>query len=659
LRRPARIVAVQLSALAAVGAAVVVPIVSGPDKPGSLAAASAQPAAPRRAVPPRVTEIALPEASARRAASVPARSTASFSLLGVTWPRTTGAEPAVTVMVRVRSAGRWTGWQRLAVDHEHTPDRVEGAQGRDGTEPLWVGAADGVQAIVTASAGTTLRGAKVSLVDPGTSGQDSPTELDSRATTSGVSAAAVSPAPYPQPAIITRRAWGADESLRDYNPDCSVPSYTSTIRAGFVHHTAGSNTYSAAESAGLVRAMYAFHVKSRGWCDLGYNFLVDRYGRVFEGRYGGVHVPVLGAHTGGYNTNSFGVSLMGEFTSTEPTAEIMESTARVLAWKLDGHYRNPRGTTVLGDKTFNVIAGHRDATATECPGARVYARLPWLRTRVLTLMGGGYGTEIYDYSRQLGGEIAVGGSWWLEHAYAGGRATWFTHRDIYWSPATGARSVTGPIRTLHRQLGTVLGFPRLEEQAAAVSGARVQYFLSAGGAGRAVYWSTGTGAHEVLDSIYIKYRAVGAERSVLGLPGTGQRVAHVAGGYWNGFQRGRIYTGPNSGTHMIHNAINLRFGDPAAYRQLGLPTADQTRARIDGAWVQAFQSGRIYWSSATGAWEVWGPIKTAYDGAGAETSALRLPKTKPYDVTEGRAQDFEGGKITWNATTGASTITYN
>lgn len=157
--------------------------------------------------------------------------------------------------------------------------------------------------------------------------------------------------------------------------------------------------------------MYAYHVKGRGWCDLGYNFLVDRFGRVFEGRYGGAQLPVLGAHTGSFNTNSLGIALIGNFEKAAPTQAMLEKTARVIAWKFDANYRSPKSTVVLAGTKLLTISGHRDTKATACPGAQLYEQLPWLRHRVDVLMGGSVATPIYRFALKLGLR-AVGPPFW-------------------------------------------------------------------------------------------------------------------------------------------------------------------------------------------------------------------------------------------------------
>ena len=206
----------------------------------------------------------------------------------------------------------------------------------------------------------------------------------------GPARAGVATAATVQPRIVTRAGWGADESLRR-----AAPAYSDTVKAAFVHHTVQSNRYSASESAALVRADYLYHVRSRGWNDIGYNFLVDRYGRVFEGRYGGVTRAVLGAHAGGFNTDTTGVALLGTFSAARPTAPMLAALERLLAWKLDLTHVDPRGLTVLtsagGANTrypagrrvvANTILGHRSTSYTDCPGGPTVALLPAIRSAV-------------------------------------------------------------------------------------------------------------------------------------------------------------------------------------------------------------------------------------------------------------------------------------
>jgi hypothetical protein len=194
------------------------------------------------------------------------RSTSPFSTVGVTWV----SDPAtgeLAVQVRTRSQGSWTPW--TAVEAEG-PEELAGspearARGvRAGTEPLYAGDSDGVQVRVDVLSGEAPRDVKVALVDPGSSPADAvvPTVPASTAHAQSV-----------VPSIRSRAQWGADESIRT-----GSPSYASTISAVTVHHTASSNDYTAAEVPALIRGFYAYHVRSQGWSDIGYNVLVDKFG---------------------------------------------------------------------------------------------------------------------------------------------------------------------------------------------------------------------------------------------------------------------------------------------------------------------------------------------------------------------------------------------
>ncbi|MFE2377878.1 N-acetylmuramoyl-L-alanine amidase [Streptomyces sp. NPDC059398] len=220
--------------------------------------------------------------------------------------------------------------------------------------------------------------------------QSDPTELPAlskEATVAELEATGARATPYvaPRPRIVTRKGWGADEKVRE-------PSfrYTDTVKVAFVHHTATGNNYTCAQSPALLRSMYRYHVKSLGWRDIGYNFVIDKCGTVYEGRAGGVTKPVMGAHTLGFNTDSTGIAVLGTFTSAEPPAAVVTALSHFTAWKLGLTGADPKGKATLvsgggnrypeGDEVkLNVISGHRDGFATECPGARLYAKLGEIR----------------------------------------------------------------------------------------------------------------------------------------------------------------------------------------------------------------------------------------------------------------------------------------
>ncbi|WP_370259055.1 N-acetylmuramoyl-L-alanine amidase [Streptomyces sp. V4I8] len=201
--------------------------------------------------------------------------------------------------------------------------------------------------------------------------------------------------PYigPRPRIVTRRGWGANEGWRERQF-----SYTKKVKAAFVHHTATGSKYSCSQAPSLIRGIYRYHVKSMGWRDVGYNFLVDKCGNIYEGRAGGVAKPVLGAHTLGFNSNSMGIAVLGSYGTTKPTNASVKAVARLTAWKLGLYGANPRGKTYLtsgGGNLYrkgknvrlNVISGHRDGYSTECPGRQLYRKLGSARASAARYQG--------------------------------------------------------------------------------------------------------------------------------------------------------------------------------------------------------------------------------------------------------------------------------
>jgi len=388
----------------------------------SLPAAAPRPVTPEvraealRGVDPALLRTASARRSLRAASaevSTPGRpevlvsrtGVAEFDLLGVTWRRT-GAGPAdaPSVLVRAHGDSGWSAW--TALDPAPTPEGAEARHARAGTEPLWVGPSDGYQVRVDVGSGPVPRGLRVDLIDPGSS----PADADPTAGRPMQGAAAAAG----QPVIYSRAQWGADERLRS-----GTPKYSATIKTGFVHHTAGTNGYSEAAVPKILRAIYAYHVKGNGWSDVGYNFLVDRFGRLWEGRYGGITKAVVGAHTGGFNVDTFAVSALGNYDKVAPEQPMLDSIARLMAWKLGAHFRDPNGTAVLtsqgggtsrysaGTKvTFGNISGHRDAGRTSCPGGNLYAQLPTIRALTTSYMG----TALYNPRLSAGSAVYGTGS---------------------------------------------------------------------------------------------------------------------------------------------------------------------------------------------------------------------------------------------------------
>ncbi|WP_406603470.1 N-acetylmuramoyl-L-alanine amidase [Nocardia aurantia] len=195
------------------------------------------------------------------------------------------------------------------------------------------------------------------------------------------------PLPGNGPRVISRAQWGADESLR-----CSEPTYDDGVSAITVHHTAGRTEYSKAESAGIVRAIYAYHARKLGWCDIGYNALVDKYGQIFEGRAGGLDRPVEGAHAGGFNENTSGVALMGNYGDEAPSEAALQAAGQFIGWRARTAGLDPKGSTTLYSEgtvyskydegeavRLPIVFAHRDVGNTSCPGDAAYAQMDRIR----------------------------------------------------------------------------------------------------------------------------------------------------------------------------------------------------------------------------------------------------------------------------------------
>jgi N-acetylmuramoyl-L-alanine amidase len=302
----------------------------------------------------------------RSLASSPTR---SFNLVGLHW-RGPGSVQFRTHAV----GGRWTGWRVAAPEAEDLPDVDTAESHAAGAwrlgNPYWVGPSDGIRYRLHGQV-TRLRAYFV----------DSPAD--------GLPPRRLSIAGSPP--IISRQSWGADEKIRR-----AGPTYAPNLAFAVVHHTAGTNSYTASQSAAIVRGIEVYHVKGNGWNDIGYNFLVDRYGQAFEGRFGGVDRNVIGAHAEGFNTGSVGVAVLGTYGGAAPPAAAQTALANLLAWRLDVAHVDPLGTLTwqsggnprfpAGTPVFlRAISGHRDTGFTTCPGNALYARIGAIASQVAAL----------------------------------------------------------------------------------------------------------------------------------------------------------------------------------------------------------------------------------------------------------------------------------
>jgi hypothetical protein len=295
----------------------------------------------------------------------------AFDLVGLHWQ----GSGAIRFRTQ-RPDGTWSGWHLSAPESDDLPDHgtAEWSRSRGWHlgNPFWVGRSERIQYRVGRGV-TRLRAffVRTPLLE------GTPQHVRPFATNS--------------PPIITRAQWGANEAIRRNRK--KGPKIADNVHIAIVHHTAGTNSYTRAQSAAIVRGIETYHVLGNGWDDIGYNFLVDKYGQIFEGRYGGMEKAVVGAHALGFNFGAVGVALLGNYNSASMTPAERTALVNLLAWRLDLAHLDPlsqvtrisagnpyyaKGTSV----TLRAISGHRDTYPTSCPGNNVYAQLPSIARQV-------------------------------------------------------------------------------------------------------------------------------------------------------------------------------------------------------------------------------------------------------------------------------------
>jgi N-acetylmuramoyl-L-alanine amidase/Fibronectin type III domain len=204
-----------------------------------------------------------------------------------------------------------------------------------------------------------------------------------------------------EPSIVSRGGWGADPAYMTW-----APQFYPTKKL-IVHHTATSDNYTdRAGAEAQIRSIYYYHSVTQDWGDIGYNFLIDKFGTIYEGRYSRDYAGanptgddatgrgVTGAHTAGWNSGTVGVALLGTLTSHDATPAARDALTRLLAWEASRHGINPEATEAFVNPVSGAtitspnIAGHRDYAATACPGDTFYPTLPAIRRDVAALIAG-------------------------------------------------------------------------------------------------------------------------------------------------------------------------------------------------------------------------------------------------------------------------------
>ncbi|MCC2310080.1 N-acetylmuramoyl-L-alanine amidase, partial [Cellulomonas chengniuliangii] len=339
----------------------------------------------------------------------------SFQTVGVTWPEGQQATD-LGAQVRARVDGAWSDWVDLEVDDvAPDPGTVDAASSRrGGTEPVWFGESDAVQLAFEASEqgatglALTLVGTELASVPTA-----APASMPAAGATGSAAAAqttrlvsvvdhGVVPAAASAPRVITRAEWGARAQV-------CAPDVARSLVGAVVHHTAGSNAYSTvAQAMQQIRNDQSYHIDGRGWCDLGYNFVVDKWGNLYEGRANSLTEAVIGVHAGGFNTGTVGVSMLGTYDAAPPLA-MERAVASIIGVRLAAYNVNPQGsmsyTTGAGENaryknttvTLPRVFGHRDVSYTACPGNGGMAALPGIRATARTY----FDSQQYGASRSV------------------------------------------------------------------------------------------------------------------------------------------------------------------------------------------------------------------------------------------------------------------
>lgn len=300
----------------------------------------------------------------------------AFSIFALTW---SGERDIVAFVRSERADGSWSEWFQME-PADAVPDAV-----KFGTDPIYVEPTTRIQ----------VSTGNVDLLEDGRTESEAPTtanDIDAvfidggEGTTQGDIAPVAETYAQGMPKVVSRAQWGAGPSR--------TPTYTNPVTAATVHHTAGSNNYTAAQAPGIVRGIWNYHANTLGWGDVGYNAMVDKYGNIYEGRAGGLDKAVQGAHVGGFNQNTWGVSMLGNYQEAAPTPQAIQAMGDIIGWKAAVAGFDPLGQAYhSADFSFNGskyaagqgamfpnINAHRDFHYNTCPGDFLYNQLGAIRT---------------------------------------------------------------------------------------------------------------------------------------------------------------------------------------------------------------------------------------------------------------------------------------
>lgn len=444
------------------------------------------------------------------------------------------------------------------------------------------------------------------------------------------------------PDVISRSAWGANESMRN-------ASYNEPVSAVTVHHTAGSNNYSEVNAPGIVRGIQTYHGSNLGWGDVGYNALVDKYGNIYEGRAGGLDRAVQGAHVGGFNGNTWGVSVLGNYETAQPSYDSLEAVGELAGWKAAISGFDPNGSdyhqaefSFGGSKypagqgaTFPNINAHRDFHYNACPGGNLYREMDTIRD----IAGERY-NAIYS------GTIGDGG---------------YTPSDPTTDPSTpnnpgdqGDQGDQGDGGKSSSELagnddtnnsGPASGTPTALLSSAldgdtlailTIAGSLAVVLLAAGAAqGMITGEATTLGDIEVYEGLTVS------------------ELAPIVDGV--------VSMSGESEISQVWNSVYNVFGDVLGKSQGGVGQTAPVGSELSSTAFALFENGIIVSDNATGTHALWGAMADAWAGQGFDVGPLGMPTSNPENTGNGDELrvDFEGGSIVYDPNTNQVHINTN
>ncbi|WP_035096576.1 LGFP repeat-containing protein [Corynebacterium glutamicum] len=441
------------------------------------------------------------------------------------------------------------------------------------------------------------------------------------------------------PKVISRAGWGADESLRCSNPTIDKDG----VSAITIHHTAGSNNYTEAQAAAQVRGAYSYHAQTLGWCDIGYQSLVDKFGNIYEGRAGGMTKAVQGAHAGGFNQNTWAISMMGDYSTVVPSDATINAVGELAGWRAKVAGFDPTGTdthysegTSYAKYSYGAqvklpnIFAHRDVGYTTCPGDAGYAQMGNIRqiakAKYDSLQSGNTGGTTTAASTPKETSTSNAPSTTTAQPVTPAEPQQSSEADVLAALLTGGSS--GGTDLLNgansEQLLTGLGSIAAVLIAASLADGGLNGLISNVGSNNGV---------PVLGDIKIT-DVIPIVDTVINLTGD------------NKYSRG-------------WNDLNNTLGPVLGAATGGETTVKYTSDQNSEVTFVPFENGIMVSSPEAGTHGLWGAIGDAWAQQGADLGPLGLPTSNQYQSGDLLRVDFQNGYITYDSATGQASIQLN